>query len=68
MIKYVVPELVFPIFPAPPAEVSYDDATETVTMPLEYYTQIYNYKVQVDSVEHVYNVTKELWEGKGGEQ
>jgi hypothetical protein len=47
----------FPVFPSPYVEdvsvVTFDDATETVTMPLWYWKAIVRYKIDVDTVEAV---------------
>ena len=49
-IEYVreIPAVDFPIFP-PPDCVTYDEATDTVSMPLEYWQRIAEYKIDVDA-------------------
>jgi hypothetical protein len=38
----------FPVFP-PPDYVTYDEATDTVSMPLWYWQQVAEYKIDVDA-------------------
>lgn len=52
--RVVVPAVSFPTFPDPAGLVELDEAEETVTMPLEYYARIYEYKVRVDEAQAVY--------------
>ena len=49
-IEYVreIPAVNFPVFP-PPDCVTYDEATDTVSMPLWYWQKIAEYKIDVDS-------------------
>jgi len=49
-IEYVreIPSVTFPVFP-PPDSVEYDEATDTVSMPLWYWQQIAEYKIDVDA-------------------
>lgn len=51
-IEYVhdVPAITFPVFP-PPDCVEYDEATDTVSMPLWYWRDIAEYKIDVDAIE-----------------
>jgi hypothetical protein len=51
-IEYVhdVPAVTFPVFP-PPDCVEYDEATDTVSMPLWYWQDIAEYKIDVDAIE-----------------
>jgi hypothetical protein len=50
-IEYVreIPAVVFPVFP-PPDCVTYDEATDIVSMPLWYWRKIAEYKIDVDAV------------------
>jgi hypothetical protein len=43
------PDATFPVFP-PPDCVAYEDATDTVSMPLWYWQKIAEYKISVDAV------------------
>jgi hypothetical protein len=47
---YDAPVVTFPVFP-PPDCVEYDEATDTVSMPLWYWQDIAEYKIDVDAVE-----------------
>lgn len=51
-IEYVrdVPDVSFPIFPAPDG-VTYDEESDTVTAPLDWYLRVAEYKIDVDAVE-----------------
>jgi hypothetical protein len=51
-IEYIhdVPAITFPVFP-PPDCVEYDEATDTVSMPLSYWRDIAEYKIDVDAIE-----------------
>jgi hypothetical protein len=51
-IEYIreVPDVVFPVFP-PPDCVSFDAETETVSMPLWYWQDIAEYKIDIDAIE-----------------
>ena len=61
----VVPDLSFPDYPDPEGNVELDDADGTVTMSLEYYTLIYEFKVKVDETKAVYNRIKSSEETRG---
>jgi hypothetical protein len=49
-IEYVreIPTVIFPIFP-PPDCVEYDEAKDTVSMPLWYWQKVAEYKIDVDA-------------------
>jgi hypothetical protein len=49
-IEYVreIPAVDFPVFP-PPDCVEYDEATDTVSMPLWYWQKVAEYKIDVDA-------------------
>jgi hypothetical protein len=51
-IEYIheVPDIIFPVFP-PPDSVTLDEETEIVSMPLWYWQEIAEYKIDVDAVE-----------------
>lgn len=59
-IEYVrdVPDVVFPTFPAPDG-VTYDEESDTVTAPLEWYLRVAEYKIDVDAVEEYLNRLRE---------
>jgi hypothetical protein len=44
-----IPAVTFPVF-APPDCVEYDEKTDTVSMPLWYWQQIAEYKIDVDAI------------------
>jgi hypothetical protein len=50
-IEYVreIPSVTFPVFP-PPDCVEYDEETDTISMPLWYWQEIAEYKIDVDAV------------------
>jgi hypothetical protein len=54
----VIPSFLFPIFPSPDS-VQYDDATDTVSMPLGYWQRIAEYKISVDAIEEYINKLRE---------
>ena len=60
--RVIVPEISFPKFPAPPDSVFLDEETETVEMPLEYFTRIYEYVERVEETRRVYEGVKSLYE------
>lgn len=41
----------FPVFPNPIGRVSFDDATNTVLVPLDFWGDILEYKLQVDALK-----------------
>jgi hypothetical protein len=51
-IEYIheIPDVTFPIFPIPDS-VTYDEETDTVSMPLWYWQKIAEYKIDVDTIE-----------------
>lgn len=61
---YDVPRVVFPVFPDP-EPVALDEKTGMVTMPLEYYTRIAEYKRDVDKVQAQLERTRALYEKQG---
>ena len=56
---YYVPDLVFPKYPEPENNVSYDAETDEVKMNLDYYERIKNFKLEVYGVRDYYNFIKE---------
>lgn len=66
-IEYIheVPNVIFPVFP-PPDSVTFDDATELVSMPLWYWQKIAEYKIDIDGIETYINALRELEKGKDG--
>lgn len=60
--RTVVPAVDWPVFPDPAGIVVYDDVTDMVSMPLEFYERIYEYKLRVDEAERVYLLQKEIFE------
>lgn len=59
-----MPEIGFPRFPAPPDTVFLKEDSETVEMPLEYFTRIYEYMERVEETRRVYESVKKLYEGE----
>jgi hypothetical protein len=59
-IEYVreIPAISFPVFP-PPDCVEYDEATDTVSMPLWYWQKIAEYKIDVDAARDYLNRLRE---------
>ena len=57
---YDVPPVVFPAFPDP-EPVTIDEETGIVTMPLDYYVRIAEYKRDVDKVQAQLERTRELY-------
>lgn len=61
---YVVPEIVWPVFPKPSDEdVGYNDETGKVEMSLEYYEKQKNFKIDYKATQEAYELTKQLYEG-----
>jgi hypothetical protein len=50
-VEYIheIPDVIFPVFP-PPDSVTYDEETDTVSMPLWYWQKIAEYKIDVDAI------------------
>jgi hypothetical protein len=55
-VEYIheIPDVTFPVFP-PPDSVAYDEASDTVSMPLWYWQKIAEYKIDVDAIEAYIN-------------
>jgi hypothetical protein len=51
---YDVPAVTFPVFPPPDCTI-YDEATDTVSIPLWYWQKIAEYKIDVDAIEEYLN-------------
>jgi hypothetical protein len=60
-IEYVrdIPAVSFPVFP-PPDCVQYDEATDTVSMPLWYWQKIAEYKIDVDAARDYLKMLREM--------
>ena len=60
-IEYVreIPEVTFPVFP-PPDFVAYDPDTDMVIMPLFYWQQVAEYKIDIDAIQHYLDVLREV--------
>jgi hypothetical protein len=58
-VEYVreTPAVVFPVFP-PPDCVTYDEATDTVSMPLWYWQKIAEYKIDVDAIQEYLSILR----------
>jgi hypothetical protein len=68
-IEYVreIPAVNFPAFP-PPDCVAYDEATDTVSMPLWYWQKIAEYKIDVDTARDYLAALRKAAEPKEGAQ
>lgn len=66
-IEYVreIPAVDFPVFP-PPDCVTYDEATDTVSMPLWYWQKIAEYKIDVDAARDYLKRLREAAQKDGG--
>jgi hypothetical protein len=55
-VEYIheIPDVIFPVFP-PPDSVTYDEETDSVSMPLWYWQKIAEYKIDVDAIEAYIN-------------
>ena len=60
---YDIHDVVFPLFPAPEA-VTFDEKTETVSMPLWYWQKIAEYKIEVDAIEAYFDKINKLQTAK----
>jgi hypothetical protein len=51
-IEYIheIPDISFPVFPVPDC-VTFDADTETVSMPLDYWQKIAEYKIDIDAIQ-----------------
>lgn len=60
-IEYVYEDydVVFPQFPEP-VSVSFNEETETVSMPLWYWEKVAEYKVEVDAIQKYFEELKKL--------
>lgn len=65
--EYITPDVVFPIFPEPDG-VTLDEEGGVVSMPLEYYIRIAEYKRDVDKVRRQIERMHELYNGGGQEE
>lgn len=60
---YVLPEVVWPEFPAPSdTDVDYDDKSGMVLMSLEYYDSLKDFKIDYKATKEAYERTKKLYE------
>lgn len=60
---YVLPEVVWPEFPAPSdSDVGYDNESDMVLMSLEYYEKLKNFKIDYKATKKTYERTKKLYE------
>lgn len=59
-IEYVVPELNFPTWPNPgPVDFPFEDGV--ISVPVDYFRQLYDYKKDIEGVEEYYSRCKELY-------
>ena len=56
---YEAYDVAFPLFPDP-EPVIFDDATETVSMPLWYWQKIAEYKIEVDAIQSYFEKIRQL--------
>lgn len=59
---YDTHDIVFPRFPEP-SSVTFDEATETVSMPLWYWQKVAEYKIDVDAIEAYFKKLQDLQAG-----
>ncbi len=57
IVVYDFPVLEFPAFPKP-VGIEYDDEHDRVSMPLEYWLSIVDYKIDMDAVKKIYEEYK----------
>jgi hypothetical protein len=60
-----IPAIDFPVFP-PPDCVKYDEATDTVSMPLWYWQKIAEYKIDVDAARDYLKRLRETAQNNDG--
>ena len=58
-VVHEIPDLTFPVFP-PPDPVTFDQETGLVSMPLWYWKDIAEYKIDVDAIEEYISRVREL--------
>jgi hypothetical protein len=58
-VEYIheIPDVTFPVFP-PPDSVTYDEEADTVTMPLWYWKEIAEYKLDVDAIRDYFTILR----------
>jgi hypothetical protein len=58
-VEYIheIPDVTFPVFPSPDS-VIYDEETDTVTMPLWYWQNIAEYKLDVDAIRDYFTILR----------
>jgi hypothetical protein len=64
-IEYIheIPDVIFPVFPSVDS-VTYDDETDLVSMPLELWMDIAEYKIDVDAIEEYLVRLRNIKEGE----
>ena len=60
---YDVPYVPFPAFPVP-AETSFDGATNTVNVPVDWYIQLAECKAEIQAIEKFYKLLSEYEEAQ----
>lgn len=60
---YDVPYVSFPAFPVP-TETSFDGATNTVKVPVDWYIQLAEYKTEIQAIEKFYKLLSEYEEAQ----
>jgi len=60
---YDTPYVSFPAFPVP-TETSFNGTTNTVTVPVEWYIQLAEYKTEIQAIEKSYKLLSEYEEAK----
>jgi hypothetical protein len=64
-IEYIheIPDVIFPVFPSVDSA-TYDDETGIVSMPLELWLDIAEYKIDVDAIEEYLSGLRNIKDGK----
>jgi hypothetical protein len=65
-IVHEIPDVTFPVFP-PPDCVALDPETELVSMPLWYWQEVAEYKIDVDAIEEYFIRLRNI-DNEAGEQ
>ena len=60
---YDTPYVSFPAFPVP-TETSFDGATNTVKVPVDWYIQLAEYKTEIQAIEKFYKLLSEYEEAQ----
>lgn len=60
--EVIVPDMKFPEWPNPGQEnFSFDDETDTISVPLNYWEKLFYYKNDIEALEEYYNGIRKLY-------